>query len=83
MESKPTPQGPDVDRLIVPDELLQQLQKANERFHAAKESLERTSGDSEYDHGQHVEDRLTDVRKIEQEIEELSKKIQEILGRRP
>jgi hypothetical protein len=83
MESKPTPQGPDVDRLIVPDELLQQLQNANERFRTAKENLEHATGDSEYDHGQHVEDRLSDLQKIEREIEEISKNIQEILGRRP
>lgn len=83
MESKPTPQGPDVDRLIVPDDLLQQLQNANERFRAAKRELERTTADSEYDHGEHVEARLGDLRKIEQEIEEISRKIEEILGRRP
>jgi len=82
MESSPTPTGPDVERLKIPEELLQQLQSAQERFHASKQALEKSMADADYDHGQHVTDRMEGVRKIEQEMEDLTEKIQEILRRK-
>jgi hypothetical protein len=82
MESQPTPKGPDVERLIVPEELLQQLHAAHERFHAAKEALKGAMDSTDYDHGQHVKDRYADLRKAEKEVEELNEKVQEILGRK-
>jgi hypothetical protein len=82
MESSPTPTGPDVNRLIVPEELLKQVHDAHERFRLSKENLEKAMEDSDYDHGQHVDDRFAEVRKAEREMEELTTKVQEILSRK-
>ena len=38
--------------------------------------------DTDYDHGRHVVDRFAEVRKAERELEELTAKVQEILGRK-
>jgi hypothetical protein len=81
MDSSPTPTGPDVDRLKVPEELLQQVHDARERFRISRENLEKAMEDTEYDHGQHVEEHLAAMRKAEGEMEELTKKVKEILGR--
>jgi hypothetical protein len=83
MESTPTPTGPDVERLMVPEELIKQVHEARERFRVAKENLEKAMDDTEYDHGQHVDDRYAEVRKAERELEDLTDKVQEILGRKP
>jgi hypothetical protein len=82
MEPEPLPSGPDVNRLTVPDELHQKLHDANQRFHEAKRNLEEAMNDTEYDHGQHVEQRIEEVRKIEKEIEDLNGQVAEILGRK-
>jgi hypothetical protein len=81
MEAQPTPRGPNVDHLIVPDDLHQQLHDANERFHSAKQNLEEAMDEAEYDHGEHVRRRLEQFRKVEREIEALNAKIKEVLGR--
>jgi hypothetical protein len=81
MEAQPTPSGPDVDRLLVPDDLHRELHDANERFHEAKKNLEEAMDESEYDHGRHVHQRLEEFRKVEREIEELNAKVNEVLGR--
>ena len=81
MEQQPLPSGPDVDRLIVPDDLHQKLHDANQRFHEAKKLLDETMNDTDYDHGERVERQLEEVRKIEREIEELNEKIREVLSR--
>jgi hypothetical protein len=82
MEMEPLPSGPDVNRLHVPDDLHQKLHEANQRFHEAKRNLEEAMKDTEYDHGQHVEQRIEEVRRIEKEIEELNGQVKEILARR-
>jgi polyhydroxyalkanoate synthesis regulator phasin len=82
MESKPLPSGPDVNRLTVPDDLQQQLHEANQRFHEAKRNIEEAMKDTEYDHGQHVEKRMEEMRAIEREVEELNGKVKEILSRK-
>jgi hypothetical protein len=82
MESLPTPTGPDVNRLIVPEELLAQVHDARERFRLSRENLEMAMDDTDYDHGRHVVDRFAEVRKAERELEELTAKVQEILGRK-
>jgi hypothetical protein len=82
MESSPTPTGPDVERLMVPEELITQVHEARERFRVAKENLEKAMDDTEYDHGQHVDDRYAELRKAERELEDLTDKVQEILGRK-
>jgi protein-arginine kinase activator protein McsA len=82
MDFAPTPSGPDVDRLRVPEELAKQVHEARERFRISKENLEKAMEDTEYDHGQHVEERIEDLRKAERELESLTEKVQEILGRK-
>ncbi len=82
MESTPTPTGPDVERLKVPEELLKQVHDARERFRLSKENLEKAMEDSDYDHGQHVEGHFAELRKAERELEELTDKVQEILSRK-
>ena len=82
MDSSPTPTGPDIERLKVPQELINQIHEARERFRVARENMEKVMEDSDYDHEQHVEDRLAAVRKAERELEELTGKVQEILGRK-
>ena len=78
----PKPTGPDVERLKVPEELIKQVHEARERFRLAKENLESATKETEYDHGRHVEERMEDMRKAEREMEELTDKVQEILGRK-
>jgi hypothetical protein len=78
---KPLPTGPDVDRLHLPEELQQQLHDANARLHQAKQGLEVTMDESDYDHQEHVKRRFEEFRKIEKEIEDLNEKVKEILGR--
>jgi len=84
MTEDPTPSGPDVRRLMVSEELLRQLHDADERLRVAKLGLEEAMDETELvsRHGQQVEDRLGDVRKAEKELEEISAKIKEILGRK-
>lgn len=82
METPPTPSGPDVDRLIVPDDLLKQVQAVRERFHEQKLELEKAMDAMDYDHGKHVKDRYAELQKIEREMEELNDKVREILGRK-
>jgi septation ring formation regulator EzrA len=83
MPQDPTPSGPDVQRLMVPEELLRQLHDAGARLEVAKQHLEEAMDETELvsRHGQQVEDRLGELRKTEKELEEISEKIKEILGR--
>jgi hypothetical protein len=81
MPQQPLPTGPDLDRLMVPDDLLRQLHDANERFRLAKEQLQETTNDSDDRHVQRVEDRFAELRKAERDLEELTAKVQEILRR--
>ena len=82
MENEPLPSGPDVNRLTVPDDLHQKLHDANQRFHEAKRNLEEAMKQTEFDHTEHVEQRMEDMRAIEKEIEDLNGKIAEVLGRK-
>jgi len=82
MDFAPTPSGPDVERLRLPEELIKQVHEARERFRISKENLEKAMDATEYDHGQHVEERIEDLRKSERELEALTEKVQEILGRK-
>ena len=81
MPQQPLPTGPDLDRHMVPDDLLRQLHDANERFRLAKEQLQETTNDSDDRHVQRVEDRFAELRKAERDLEELTAKVQEILRR--
>jgi hypothetical protein len=82
MDAQPLPSGPDVDRLIVPDDLHRRLHDANQRFHEAKKNLEEAMNESEYDHAEHIQQRLEEFRTVEREVEELSEKVREVLSRR-
>ena len=81
MPQQPLPTGPDVDRLMVPDDLLRQLHDANERFRLAKDQLQETTNDSDNRHVERVEDRFVELRKAERDLEDLTAKVQEILRR--
>jgi predicted nucleic acid-binding Zn-ribbon protein len=84
MDHHDLPAGPDVDRLKVPEDLLRQLHDANARLQAARRHLEEAMDETEliFRHEQNVEDHFGEVRKAEKDVEEISKKIQEILGRK-
>jgi hypothetical protein len=59
----------------VPDELLQKLHAATERFHAAKKVLDSAMDDSEIDHLQGVDRATEDVRAAEREVEQITMQI--------
>ncbi|MGD0770344.1 MAG: hypothetical protein ABSB42_19340 [Tepidisphaeraceae bacterium] len=81
MPEQPQPTGPDVERLIVPDDLLRQLHDANEQFRLAKEQLHHATDASDFEHQKGVEVRFVELRKAERDLEELTVKVQEILRR--
>ena len=59
----------------VPDELLQKLHAATERFHEAKKSLDEAMANSEYQHQQTIDRATDDMRAAEREVEEISLQI--------
>ncbi len=59
----------------VPDDLLQKLHQANERFHAAKLQLEKASGDSELSHQKGLDKAEEEVRLAEREVEQVTLEI--------
>ncbi len=83
MPPEPTPSGPDVNRLMVPEELLTQLHEATGRLQTARKRFEEAMDETSLvgRHEQQVEDRLTDYRNTQKELEEISGKIKEILAR--
>jgi len=83
MEKEPTPTGPDVDRLIVSDDLLKKMHEANERFRLAKEEMERVMDETEMDHTEKIERRIEELRMAEKEVEDVAGKIDEVMGRKP
>jgi succinate dehydrogenase/fumarate reductase flavoprotein subunit len=84
MPQDPTPTGPDVERLKVPEELLQRLHGANESLHVAKKRLEEAMDETSlvFRHEQNVEERFAELRLAEKDLEEISGIINEILGRK-
>jgi flagellar biosynthesis chaperone FliJ len=85
MPRDPIPSGPDVNRLMVPEELLTQLHEATGRLQSARKRFEEAMDETALmgRHGQQVEERLIDYRKTQSELEEISTKIKEILARNP
>jgi hypothetical protein len=83
MPPEPTPSGPDVNRLMVPEELLMQLHDATGRLQTARKRFEEAMDETSLAgrHEQQVEERLTDYRNTQKELEEISGKIKEILAR--
>ncbi len=56
----------------VPDDLLQRLHAATERFHAAKKAMEDAMGTEEYSHQQTIDRATEEVRAAERAMEEIS-----------
>jgi hypothetical protein len=65
----------------VPEELIQQLHQATDRFHAAREELERWMAASEYRHQQRIAAAGERLRDAEREVEEIEKRISDLLHR--
>jgi hypothetical protein len=63
----------------LPDELLDQLHKANEHFHESKKQLDHAIDGTEYRHQERVNDATNEIRNAEHEAEEVDKKIHEAL----
>jgi protein subunit release factor A len=69
----------DASQLRVPDELLKQLSDANRKFHDAREHLEQAVNASEFSHQERINQTTGELRQAEEEVEEVTRKIQEIL----
>jgi chromosome segregation ATPase len=65
----------------VPDELMEQLHHATERFHACRQDLERSMSSSEYRHQERINAAEEQLRKAEREMEELDERIKKWLAR--
>jgi chromosome segregation ATPase len=63
----------------VPAELMQQLHQATDRFHAAREELERWMEASEYRHQERITAAGEQLREAEREVEEIERRISELL----
>ncbi|HEY1923190.1 MAG TPA: hypothetical protein VGG44_10615 [Tepidisphaeraceae bacterium] len=85
MPPDPMPTGPDVNRLIVPEELLQRLHDATIRLQTDRKRFEEAMNETTliFRHEQQVEERFTDFRNTQNEIEKISAEIKEILARKP
>jgi hypothetical protein len=59
----------------VPDDLLQKLHVATERFHAAKKDMEDAMGTEDYSHQQTIDRAADELRAAEREVEEISLQI--------
>ncbi len=59
----------------VPDDLMDKLHKANDRFHQAREQLEAQMNGVEFRHQERVNNASEAVRVAEREVEEVSDRI--------
>ena len=59
----------------VRDELMDQLHKANDHFHQARENLEAQMKGVEYRHQERVNNAAEGIRAAEREVEEISERI--------
>jgi hypothetical protein len=71
-QSPPPPPNPEVKP--VPEELLGQLHDANDRFHKDKEQVEAAMDDTEYRHQERINQAEEELRRAEQEVEEVEKR---------
>jgi hypothetical protein len=67
----------------VPEELIQRLHQATERFHAAREELERWMGASEYRHQERIGAAAEQLREAEREVESIEERISQLLHGQP
>ena len=69
--------------LHVPDELMNRLHHASDRFHASREHLDAAMSGSEFRHQERVNAAGEELRQAEREIEQIEAEIQSILAKRP
>jgi predicted NodU family carbamoyl transferase len=67
--NSPKPAGP------LPDELMEQLHRANHHFHEARKNLEAQMEGTEYRHQDRVDAAAEGVRAAEREVEEVTDRI--------
>jgi methylphosphotriester-DNA--protein-cysteine methyltransferase len=60
---------------VVPDDLMQELHKANEQFHSAKRAVEQTMADPQEQHQQRVDAANDQLREAERRVEEINLRI--------
>ena len=63
----------------VPEELMQQLHHATDHFHDARAELERWMDASEYRHQQRIDAAGERLREAEREVEEIERRISDLL----
>ena len=64
----------------VPDDLMQELHAAAQRFHAAREELERWLNASEFRHQERVDAAAEQLRAAEREVEDVEERIKKALA---
>lgn len=64
----------------IPQDLMQQLHAATERFHAHRQQLEASQGDSDYSHQEHVARATEQLNATERELEEINRKIHDAMS---
>ena len=64
----------------LPQELLDQLRRANEHFHQSREEWEKWLEASEFRHEERVEAARQELREAEREVEEVEERIRKALA---
>ena len=67
----------------IPQELMQQLHQATERFHAARQEMEHWMDASEFRHQERLSQAADHLREAEREVEQVEAKIRQTLARPP
>ncbi len=66
---------PEEDLRTVPNELMDKLHEANQKFGEARKDLEEKMDASEYRHQERVNESAARIREIEKQVEEVSEQI--------
>jgi len=83
MEDQLPTTRPDVNHLLVPEPLLEELKQADNRLHTARKEMEKTIDDSGFRHQERDGQTFDEVRKAEKDVELLSEKIRKIVEQKP
>jgi protein subunit release factor A len=75
MEATP----PKIRPQTVPEDLIRQLDAANQRFSQAKQHLEAAVESTGFDHQESIEKRTEEFRAAERELEEITRQIEKVL----
>jgi DNA repair exonuclease SbcCD ATPase subunit len=67
----------------VPEELMEQLHRAAERFHECRQQLEQWMDSSEYRHQERIDAATEQLRQAERQVEEVEEQIRSVLGSGP